>query len=107
MMIKIFKTNKNIRYFMLFLSLAPFNFINAQKFEPNLESFSQYTYPDWFRDAKFGIWAHWGPQSFTAQGEWYARNMYEQDHFDRTNKVFTGEPHNDYLSHLAIYGHPT
>ena len=30
------------------------------KFQPNDESFKQYLYPDWFRDAKFGMWAHWG-----------------------------------------------
>jgi hypothetical protein len=30
-------------------------------FQPTMESLSNYTCPDWFRDAKFGIWAHWGP----------------------------------------------
>ena len=30
---------------------------------PTDASLAQYRYPDWFRDAKFGIWAHWGPQS--------------------------------------------
>ena len=37
---------------------------------------SAYTTPDWFADAKFGIWAHWGPQSAIGDGDWYARNMY-------------------------------
>ena len=33
-------------------------------FDPTWESISkQYDCPDWFRDAKFGIWAHWGPNS--------------------------------------------
>ena len=32
------------------------------KFEPEWESLKQYQTPEWFRDAKFGIWAHWGPQ---------------------------------------------
>ena len=32
--------------------------------------------PDWFRDAKFGIWAHWGPQCQPEHGDWYARQMY-------------------------------
>ena len=31
-------------------------------FQPTLESLSNYQVPDWYRDAKFGIWAHWGPQ---------------------------------------------
>ena len=37
-----------------------------------------YQIPDWFRDAKFGIWSHWGPQSAIEDGDWYARNMYMQ-----------------------------
>jgi alpha-L-fucosidase len=53
-----------------------------------------YKYPDWFRNAKFGIWAHWGPQAVPRRGDWYARKMYEQ-----------GSP--DYLDHLARYGHPS
>ena len=37
-----------------------------------------YRHPDWFRDAKFGIWAHWGPQCQPEFGDWYARLMYMQ-----------------------------
>ena len=47
------------------------------KFEPTWESLQQYETPEWFRDAKFGIWAHWGPQCQPEQGDWYARGMYE------------------------------
>lgn len=33
--------------------------------------------PDWFRDAKFGLFFHWGPYSVPAyKNEWYSRNMY-------------------------------
>ncbi len=39
-------------------------------------SLKAYTVPDWFGDAKFGIWSHWGPQSAVGDGDWYARNMY-------------------------------
>jgi alpha-L-fucosidase len=63
-------------------------------FEPNWESLSQYQCPEWFRDAKFGIWAHWGPQCEPEQGDWYARNMYIQGH-------------PMYQFHLATYGHPS
>ena len=48
------------------------------KFQPTWESLSQYEFPEWFRDAKFGIWAHWGPQCQPEKGDWYARNMYYQ-----------------------------
>lgn len=35
-----------------------------------------YAAPAWWRDAKFGAWSHWDPQSMPEQGDWYARNMY-------------------------------
>src|SRR6516165_3897081 len=63
-------------------------------FRPTPESLQQYQYPDWFRDAKFGIWAHWGPQAVPRQGDWYAREMYE-------------EGSGDYKDHLSRYGHPS
>src|SRR5260370_22687217 len=44
------------------------------------ESLKAYRVPEWFRDAKFGVWAHWGPQSAPEQGDWYARNMYIEGH---------------------------
>ncbi len=49
-------------------------------FQGTRESLKAYRPPDWFRDAKFGIWAHWGPQSAPEQGDWYARNMYIEGH---------------------------
>ena len=52
--------------------------IAAGPFKPTAESLKQYRCPDWFRDAKFGIWAHWGPQAVPMNGDWYARGMYEQ-----------------------------
>jgi len=48
------------------------------KFEPSWQSLSQYKVPDWFRNAKFGIWAHWGPQCQAEQGDWFARGMYSE-----------------------------
>ena len=47
------------------------------KFQPTWESLKQYQCPKWFRDAKFGIWAHWGPQCEPEDGDWYARGMYQ------------------------------
>ncbi len=63
-------------------------------FQPTLDSLTNYSYPEWFRDAKFGIWAHWGPQAVPMEGDWYARKMYQQ-----------GTP--DYKDHLERYGHPS
>lgn len=47
-------------------------------FEPTWESIEQ-NYPgtpDWLRDAKFGIWVHFGPQAAGESGDWYARRLY-------------------------------
>ncbi len=46
-------------------------------FHATWDSLAQYRTPDWFRDAKFGIFLHWGVYSVPAFGnEWYSRNMY-------------------------------
>ncbi|MFO1489574.1 MAG: alpha-L-fucosidase, partial [Kiritimatiellia bacterium] len=63
-------------------------------FAPTMESLRQYQCPDWFRDAKFGIWAHWGPQAVPEFGDWYAKRMYQ-------------ETDAKYKHHLENYGHPS
>ena len=63
-------------------------------FEPTPESLKQYKCPEWFRDAKFGIYLHWGVYSVAEFGEWYARNMYME-----------GSP--EYKHHVEKYGHPS
>ena len=68
--------------------------VAAGPFQPSMDSLKQYQCPDWFRDAKFGIWAHWGPQCVPMNGDWYARKMYEP-----------GSP--DYKDHLERWGHPS
>ncbi|NLX25912.1 MAG: hypothetical protein GXY61_08145 [Lentisphaerae bacterium] len=54
----------------------------------------QYTVPEWWREAKFGAWSHWDPQSMPEQGDWYARGMY-----------MPGNGQYDY--HLKNFGHPS
>jgi len=41
-------------------------------YHPTWQSLGKYEVPQWFRDAKFGIWAHWGPQCEPEFGDWYA-----------------------------------
>ncbi|MHC4800393.1 MAG: alpha-L-fucosidase [Planctomycetota bacterium] len=49
-------------------------------YAPTWESLEQYTAPEWFKDAKFGIFIHWGVYAVPAYGsEWYPRNMYLKD----------------------------
>jgi alpha-L-fucosidase len=74
----------------------------AQPFSPSWESLaSHYRMPDWFRDAKFGIWAHWGPQCQPEWGDWYARLMYVRGR----QPWFPAET--AYEHHLEHYGHPS
>ncbi len=68
--------------------------IMSGPFSPTWESLRQFQCPNWFRDAKFGIWSHWGPQSVPMYGDWYARNMYI-------------EGSDQYRYHLRKYGHPS
>jgi alpha-L-fucosidase len=74
------------------LNLPP---IAEGPFKPEWNSLTDYQEaPDWYRDAKFGIWAHWGPQCEPESGDWYARNMYK-------------EGDGQYKQHIAKYGHPS
>jgi len=66
----------------------------SNPFEPTVESLLNYCCPDWFRDAKFGIYVHWGVYSVAEQGEWYPRRMYIQ-----------GD--DNYEHHVRTYGHPS
>ena len=68
--------------------------VTPGKFQPTWASLRQYQCPDWFRNAKFGIWACFGPQNEPEDGDWYARNMYVEG--SRQNKY-----------HVAHYGPPS
>lgn len=61
-------------------------------FRPDWESLQKYEAPEWYKDAKFGIFIHWGAYSVPAFGnEWYPRNMYR-------------EGSDEYKHHIATYG---
>jgi alpha-L-fucosidase len=63
-------------------------------FRADWESLRNYKVPEWYRDAKFGIFIHWGVYSVPAFGsEWYPRQMYQ-------------EGSAEYKHHLAVYGPP-
>jgi alpha-L-fucosidase len=84
------------RYFLLFAFLAapagqP---VLGEGFEATWQSLDRYECPAWFRDAKLGIFMHWGPCSVPGVDSWYGRNMYI-------------EGHRTYKHHLETYGHPS
>ena len=64
------------------------------KYQPTWQSLQQHSTPEWFRDAKFGIWAHWGPQCVEGSGDWMARGLYQ-------------EGSDAYKFHREHYGHPS
>lgn len=69
--------------------------IEQGPFEPTWESLSaNYKTPEWFADAKLGLWAHWGLQCVPESHDWYGRGMYQQGHWQ-------------YERHVKTYGHPT
>ncbi|MGA8182837.1 MAG: alpha-L-fucosidase, partial [Terriglobia bacterium] len=50
------------------------------RFSPTWDSLSQYNVPDWYRDAKLGVFMHWGVYSVPAHAsEWYPRLMYRKE----------------------------
>jgi len=68
-----------------------------ERFQANWESLKKYNTPDWFRDAKFGIFIHWGVYSVPAFGsEWYPRNMYQKDTKEFKHHVETYGPQNKF-----------
>ncbi|MBP5523388.1 MAG: alpha-L-fucosidase [Bacteroidaceae bacterium] len=64
------------------------------QFEPTWQSLETHQTPEWFRDAKFGIWAHWGAQCVEGSGDWMARELYI-------------EGSSKYKYHREHYGHPS
>jgi alpha-L-fucosidase len=68
------------------------NVLREGPFRADWQSLRQYEVPEWYRDAKFGIFIHWGVYSVPAFGsEWYPRDMYRRDS-------------EEYKHHTAIYG---
>lgn len=74
--------------------LSPWKSEKPKRFEPTIESLQNYNCPEWFRDAKFGIYMHWGVYSVAEMGEWYARKLYLQGT-------------QEYEHHVKTFGHPS
>jgi alpha-L-fucosidase len=66
------------------------------KFLPDWKSLNQYQAPEWFREAKFGIWNHFTPEVVPEEGDWYFCDMYG----GREDK-------SRFNDHLKRYGHPS
>lgn len=88
--------NKQSKIFVMMLLCCCYT-LQAQKYQPDWKSLSTHTkIPKWFKDAKFGIYFHWGVYSVPGFGnEWYPRNMhfqndkvhkYHEENYGPTNK---------------------
>jgi alpha-L-fucosidase len=99
---------KKIKTYLLLLILAgvviEFSGL-AQKYQPDFESLEKSNpVPEWFRDAKFGIYFHWGVYSVPAfANEWYPRSMYikgsaENKHHTEIYGDITEWPYNNFIT---------
>jgi alpha-L-fucosidase len=85
---------------LLFISLLAACSIDERsefKYEPTWNSLAKHNTPEWFKDAKFGIYTHWGGYSVAGKGpngSWYPHNMYKKGT-------------DQYEYHVANYGDPS
>lgn len=76
-------------------------------YKDNWESLSRYRVPEWYKNAKFGIFIHWGVYSVPAFGnEWYSRNMYMPTHREYQHHLETYGPHKEfgYKDFIPMFG---
>src|SRR3954464_128921 len=91
--------NKSSLYLATLFFAVYFSFaVSAQeRFQPTWESLKTYQAPEWFRDAKFGIFIHWGVYSVPAfSSEWYPRLMYQKDSLEYKHQVEKYGPENKF-----------
>jgi alpha-L-fucosidase len=71
--------------------------VSAGPFAATWDSLARFRTPDWYQDAKFGIFIHWGVYSVPAFGnEWYPRNMYKKDTKEFAHHVATYGPQSQF-----------
>ena len=78
----------------------------ADRYQPSWESLVSHPNPQWFDDAKFGIYFHWGPYSVAAfDNEWYSRNMYrpEQRAYRHHMATFGALDHFGYKDFIPMF----
>ncbi|WP_020528359.1 alpha-L-fucosidase [Flexithrix dorotheae] len=95
------KTILSISILLALISLSS----RAQKYEPNWESLSQYETPQWFSDAKFGVFIHWGVMSVPEfKSEWYGYHMYRPTLTPHQTGIPTDKKNPTFEYHKKHYG---
>jgi len=69
---------KRARLIWILALLLPVTASAQARFQPTAESLRGHKLPQWFDDAKFGIFIHWGPYAVPAFHEWYVAWMSPQ-----------------------------
>ena len=102
-MLRVRKINYSIRFLLIVCLFQIVNQTSAQQKTLSWDELKkEYTFPDWYTKARFGIWVHWGAQSEPdSGGGWYARHMYMQDVGTET----WGK--NAYQYQINHFGHPS
>lgn len=75
-------------------------------FKPTWKSLSQNKIPDWFRNAKFGIFTHWGLYTVPEyHNEWYSRNMYRKEapEYDYHREVYGSQDKFGYKDFIPLF----
>ena len=71
--------------------------IERGPFKADWDSLTSFSVPKWYREAKFGIFIHWGVYAVPAFGnEWYPRNMYMEGSPEYEHHIKTYGPHKDF-----------
>ena len=92
-----FITSLFLFLFLLACSANKKDETSSDIYEAEWESLKQHQTPDWFLDAKFGIYCHWGPYSVPAhKTEWYSHYMYVKDHPIQKYHIETYGPLNEF-----------
>ena len=95
------------KFCLICLLAVPVNLFAATVYQENWNSVGKHVAaPEWFKDAKFGIYFHWGAFTVPAFGtEWYPRDMYNRGSWEYNNHVSKyGDPFGDWQYHNFILG---
>ena len=97
---------KQLLVFVLALAIAHCVAYGQQPYSASWPSLLEYETPEWYRDAKFGIFIHWGPTTVPAfESEWYGYHMYKNTSKDAAGNP-SPEPSRAYKYHVEHFGKP-
>ncbi|MGQ1787220.1 MULTISPECIES: alpha-L-fucosidase [unclassified Saccharicrinis] len=90
----------------LLLTVVVSGLIAQKKYKAEWESLKQYEIPQWYKDAKFGIFIHWGPTTVPAyDSEWYGYHMWKEETVDALGNP-SQKASRAYKYHTENYGKP-